>query len=410
VIDSAAVRKRYLYGTHRAVAPEETIARLAPLLPHMGITRVAHVTGLDCVGLPVVMVCRPNARGLSVAQGKGISAAAAEASGLMEAVEAFHAEHVRRPLLLASYSELSGVECVVDPYALPRTAASLFHPDRRLLWIEGRDLLNDEPVWLPYELVHGDYTLPFPTGTGYFTMSSNGLASGNHMLEAMSHAICEAVERDAGRLWDLWSVDRQQRSRIDLSTVDEPGCLQVIERFDRAAVDVAVWEMTSDIGIPAFFCIAVERREDPLRPLSTASGKGCHPDRAVALLRALTEAAQTRLTQIAGSRDDIARSSYEAAHRHDTFLQHRAYLQMQAPPKSFSACPSEARETFDEDVAWALDRLRHAGIARVVAVDLRHPELDIPVVRVVIPGLEGPAVISGLLPGTRACALNGAGT
>ena len=81
------VPKAFRRGTHRAVAPAETVARVRPFLAAMGITRVANVTGLDHVGIPVVMVCRPNSWSLAVSQGEGLDLAAAEASGLMEAIE-----------------------------------------------------------------------------------------------------------------------------------------------------------------------------------------------------------------------------------------------------------------------------------------------------------------------------------
>jgi ribosomal protein S12 methylthiotransferase accessory factor len=88
------VSKLFRHGTHRLLAPEETVARAGRFMPVMGITRIANVTGLDRIGIPVVMVCRPNARSLAVAQGKGLDLALAKASGLMEAVEAYHAEHI----------------------------------------------------------------------------------------------------------------------------------------------------------------------------------------------------------------------------------------------------------------------------------------------------------------------------
>ena len=81
------VPKAFRRGTHRAVAPAETVAPVRPFLAAMGITRVANVTGLDHVGIPVVMVCRPNSWSLAVSQGEGLDLAAAEASGLMEAIE-----------------------------------------------------------------------------------------------------------------------------------------------------------------------------------------------------------------------------------------------------------------------------------------------------------------------------------
>ncbi|KYF86628.1 hypothetical protein BE20_00300 [Sorangium cellulosum] len=98
--------KGYLAGTHRQVPPEETLRRVRRLMPVMGITRIANVTGLDNIGIPVVMVCRPNSRSLSVSQGKGLDLPTAQASGLMESVEAYHAERIDLPLKLASYEEL----------------------------------------------------------------------------------------------------------------------------------------------------------------------------------------------------------------------------------------------------------------------------------------------------------------
>ena len=67
-------------------------------MPTMGITRIANITGLDRLGIPVVMVCRPNSRSIAVSQGKGLTLDAAKASGLMESVETFHAESITRPL------------------------------------------------------------------------------------------------------------------------------------------------------------------------------------------------------------------------------------------------------------------------------------------------------------------------
>src|SRR5438105_3859247 len=79
-------------GTHRSQNLDETLRFVLRLAPIMGITRVANVTGLDPVGIPVVMVCRPNSRSVAVSQGKGIDLASARASGVMEAAELYHPE------------------------------------------------------------------------------------------------------------------------------------------------------------------------------------------------------------------------------------------------------------------------------------------------------------------------------
>lgn len=108
-------------GTHRSASLDDTLKRALRLAPVMGITRVANVTGLDSVGIPVVMVCRPNSRSVAVSQGKGIDLASARASGLMEAVELYHAETITLPLRLATYEELRYQHNVVEVDAFEQT-------------------------------------------------------------------------------------------------------------------------------------------------------------------------------------------------------------------------------------------------------------------------------------------------
>src|SRR5918994_4946982 len=113
-------RKGHRRGTHRMVEPRSTFERVPPMRVRMGITRVANVTGLDRIGLPVVMVCRPNSRSIAVSQGKGLDLDAARASGLMESVETYHAERIDLPLKLASLQSLQERHPTVDVDALPR--------------------------------------------------------------------------------------------------------------------------------------------------------------------------------------------------------------------------------------------------------------------------------------------------
>ena len=198
----AVAPKLRLDGTHRTVEPAATLERLQPVLPAIGVTRVGVITGLDVIGIPVVMICRPNGRSLSVSQGKGVDLPAAKASGIMEAAESWHAENVLLPLRLATYRELRAVARVVDVELLPRQSQSRFHPDLSILWIEGTDVLTAERIWVPYECVHLDFRSPGPQGSRCFLVTGTGLAAGNHQLEAVSHALCEVVERDALALWD----------------------------------------------------------------------------------------------------------------------------------------------------------------------------------------------------------------
>ena len=396
------VPKGFHNGTHRVRSPAETFAQVSRFMPLMGITRVANVTGLDTIGIPVVMVCRPNSRSVSVSQGKGLTLAAAKTSGLMESVEGYHAETITLPLKLASYEELRYTHDVVDVTRLPAIQGSAFHPNKRILWIEGYDLLSETNKWLPYEMVHTDYTVPPITGESCFPLTSNGLASGNHLLEAVAHGINEVIERDATTLWGFLSSEAQQQTRVDPATVDDPDCRYILDQLARADIGVLIWDTTSDVGLPSFQALIFEASDQRFRELYGMLGMGTHTTRQIALMRALTEAVQTRLTVISGSRDDIGREHYQHAQQVDLLNRIRAEARTQSAGKSFRDVPSYEHGTFNADIRSQLEHLRAVGIEEVVVIDLTKPEFRIPVVRVVIPGLESIEELAEYLPGARA--------
>ncbi|WDE08007.1 YcaO-like family protein [Thalassomonas viridans] len=412
--------KSYAKGTHRARSPEETLALMRPHMTAMGITRIANVTGLDEIGIPVVTVCRPNSRAVSVAQGKGPDLVSAKVSGLMEAIETYHGEHIDLPLRLASYREMKANHAVVDVGRLPKLSVSCFHQDLPILWVEGRDYSSGQSVYVPYEMVHCNYNLPLPTGSGAFMMSTNGLASGNHELEAVVHGLCELIERDATSLWQMRRHTRAANQApekkkgeekgdeapdpcmLNLASVDDPACLKVLSLFAQAGIAVAVWDTTSDLGIPSFYCTIINKEVSELRPLYPASGAGTHPCKAVALLRALTEAAQTRLTMISGSRDDVTVNEYN--HGQNIKFQQRilSWVSQEQKLRSYREIPSWSHETFVQDMQLLTDKLSARGLDQVITVDLSKSSFNIPVVRVIVPGLEGIQDVPGYVPGQRA--------
>lgn len=398
--------KGFRRGTHRAVDPLYTLERVRPFLPAMGITRIANVTGLDYIGIPVVMVCRPNSRSLSVSQGKGWDLASAKASGVMEAIEIFHAERIPNPLEFATVRELDWLATIAQIDRLPHNKNRRLDPETRLPWVEGLDLVTGRSTWVPYELVHTDYTHPRPPGSGCFLASTNGLASGNSRLEAIGHGICEVIERDSLALLSIDDPRLESISapRLDLDSVDDTACRDLIGKYAGAGIDVTVWDMTSDIGVASFFCRIDESADKWPKFCKRAEGAGCHPAREVALLRALSEAAQSRLTIISGARDDVVASHYAQTSCPEACDWPFPMPYETAPLRAFRDVPSYDGETFVEDINWLLARLDSVGIDQVLVVDLARPEFGIPVVRVVVPGLEGFSLAPGYSPGARSAA------
>ena len=398
-------RKWYRRGTHRIIAPAETLRRFAAHASELGITRLANVTALDYLGVPVFMAIRPNAQSLSVSQGKGVDEAAASASAFMEAVELEHAERVEWPSTLVSYAALKTRARVADPTRLARATPNRFQPDCEIPWSEGCDIANGERIWVPFELVHTNYTVPSRPGEGFFAPSSNGLASGNHQLEAICAGTCEAIERDATRLWRLRDDDDRATRRLTLGSIRDSDCRAVLDRLCDRGMAVSVWDITTDIGVACFICRLREAPGNTRSRLGAFWGSGCHVSRNVALVRALTEAVQSRLTCIAGSRDDISRKDYAEPPEQALFDLIRDAWEEKRPGRRFQDVPGAVHATVADDVEHLVRKLRLVGLNQVIVVDLTNPRFEIPVVRVIIPGLEADDQHSRRRPGRRARAL-----
>lgn len=397
-----ALSKTYRRGTHRSVEPGETLERFRPWLAPCGVTRVADITGLDSIGLPVAVAMRPGSRSNITFQGKGMEREAAKVSAIMEAFETFCAERSDGPLVWASAREMHEAgRSLIDWESLtPRKGARL-SPRTRILWFEGRRLADDAPCWMPFECVHANFTLPAPAGSGHCVASTNGLASGNDRREALVHGLCEVIERDAQILFALDPSGLDGR-RLDLASIDDPEAAAVLAQIMEKGFVTAVWDLTSDLGIASFKCHIMERQGGPgLMPLP-AEGHGCHPDRGVALLRAVLEAVQSRATIIAGSRDDVGPGLYARFDDMAELSRWRERLGSKETARVFGNVPHAAHDTVDDDLDHIVQRLHAVGLKDIAVADLQ-PDRRIPVsvVRVVVPGLEGPPGPE-VAPGLRA--------
>jgi len=378
--------KGFWDGTHRTRSPAQTLAAYGPRMGELGVTRLADVSGLDHLGVPVFTAMRPNSRSRAVFEGKGMDRDAARASALMEAIEGWHAERVELPLRHESLAALRRAgEPVLDIRRLALYPGAVLREEAPLLWVQGHELMSGAPCWVPFECVTTN-CVRSPQLPPTFGVTTNGLASGNHLLEAIVHALCELIERDACALWQLAGGAQRKDLQLELASVRDPAARGLIERLHDAGLEVAVWEATSDIAVPAFECQLFERPETmPVAPKGLHSGQGCHLDPAVALMRALTEAVQSRAGASAGGRDDVF--DYEPAVDLDEL---RVLQRALADPPPTRPFPHDARVTdsFEGDVAVIVEALACAGIEQAAVVDLTRPDVGVPVAKVVVPGLE----------------------
>jgi ribosomal protein S12 methylthiotransferase accessory factor len=374
----ASCKKTYLYETQRAVPLAETLARIEPKVPAAGITRVADITDLDRIGIPVFSCIRPTADdgAITVYNGKGATVEESRISGIMEGIERYSSEIHDRKVQLDTFEMLDGREPVVNPKDLILPADT--EPGHVLPWVEGWDIANDERVLVPAQAVFH----PLPRNfRQIFRTSTNGLASGNTKEEAIFHALCEVIERDA---WSLVEATRDTGPAV--AGIDDPMLAGMQKKFADAQVEVILRDITSDIGIPTMAAVA----DDVLLkdPTLLTIGIGTHTSARIAAMRALTEVAQSRLTQIHGAREDTTIAELRKKMGYERAKRINGYWFKDNGTVDYPSLRSFDSDDFAKDIQFAIDALKKQGLSRVIVIDLTREEIGIPVVRVIVPGLE----------------------
>ncbi|MDK4728869.1 YcaO-like family protein [Rhizobium phaseoli] len=386
------------------MSPRETLSRVEPFLARFGITRVARHTGLDDVGIPVWCAYTPNSRSIVIAQGKGLTDVDAKVSTVMEALERAVAgepfvDRVRGSAsgLRAMGHEIDRLDCLI---AIHKPELG---PDEETDWVAGIDLLTGEQIYIPFEAVVLDRTRD-----ARYWMSSDGLASGNNLEEAIFHGVLERIERDAHVLWQVGAEADRYAGCVDPCGFQERALNELAGKIEASGLALRLFDITSDIAIPCFTamlgpgdCVPDPRRRHGGRDIRLAEvtgGTGAHPSPVRAAIRAVTEAAQSRLTYISGARDDISPATFT---RSLPPLLRRAF---EAVPGSPRPAPEHRPGDLAQMLQHVLEALRTKGIGSVIAVRLSEDTLPFSVVKVVIPALENPEGERARQLGTRALA------
>jgi len=380
-----------LNSSLRAEPPEVTLARARAVAAQLGVTRVTEITRLDWAGVPVYASIRPDALpgSLCVNAGKGITPLEAQVGAYMEAIEYAFAEYGRSRLRVVRATPRDVLDGRERPDAIldfcPVMGAEIAL-DAEMACIEAEDVVTDERWLVPAELVF----LPTPAHIGprYFGSNSNGLASGNTLLEATVHALAEVIERD---LCSFQSVE--DRSALVEPESLPPPASEIARSLAPKGLELHVRSLKNEFGLP-FFAAAVAEPEG-FDPVFVSAGFGCHPARRIALVRAVCEAFQSRLSFIHGGRDDLTE-------RHARFegwpAKRRARYASRLLAK-FKGGRRRVRFERTDDHERELDNLEAAqrvmlaalarnGFRRVLRVRYTPADFPLQVVRVLVPGLE----------------------
>jgi ribosomal protein S12 methylthiotransferase accessory factor YcaO len=411
-------RKKWtVNGTSRIKPARETLEKVAPVSKNIGVTRLADITDMDVLRIPNYSAIVPGTEDyIWVYGGKGPTREHAMVSALMESIERYSSlpSGGPRKFVRSTYSEISKTHTVLHPDSVVEPVTFVYYNDMLTDWLPGYDLVSDEEIMVPASIALFRYTPPPPAVNPFAYFHTNGLASGNVMEEAVCHALCEVIERDAMSLADLRASaipfhilrtivhslnaagflassipaerfvdDPSIFPDVDISEIDFEPVEHLVDKFKRSGISLTIKDITSDIGIPTFNASSVEWITHDYGYL--AEGHGTHLDARIALLRAITEVSQTRAANIQGARDDLRKIKYGEHNTDDR----RAWQFMPSTRKiKFSSVQTFFNDDILVDIKLILSRLKSVGLNQVIIVDLTNPDIGIPVVRAIVPGLE----------------------
>jgi ribosomal protein S12 methylthiotransferase accessory factor len=423
----------------RIKSSEETLAELLQFCKKNIVTRISEITHLDKLRIPNYSAVLPGTEdSIWVYSGKGITNADAKASAIMEAVERYSSlNSPSKKIIRGSYTDLSGsYGKVLHPDEVVEFVNPEFDDKNSITdFVVGFDLLNNENVLVPAQIALSRFTPTAPAIQIFPYFHTNGLASGNVLEEAIYHALCEVIERDASSIADLcassipYSILEQIRESlskpesggyqinhipaaekfvddanifplVDFSETfkDSDIIRRLMKRFTEAGVNLLIKDITQkDIGVPTFVASSIEWVTHNYGYF--AKGYGTDINSKIALIRAITEVSQTRVVNIQGARDDLKKIQYKE--NDEIYKRKWAFMDMPFRSKDqkenrgkkknvikFHEIKTQNNNDILDDIKSILNRLKKTGHNRAIIVELTDPKVRIPVVRAIVPGLE----------------------
>jgi thioglycine synthase len=404
-------------GTSRIKPAQETLSHISQLSQKIGVTRLADITDMDILRIPNFSAVLPGTEDyIWVYSGKGATKVHAKASALMESIERYSSlpSGCQKNFITGNYQQLSKKFKVLHPQEVVEPLSFEYRNDMPMDFLPGFDLFTNEQIIVPAPLALFRYSPRPPVVNPFAFHHTNGLASGNVLEEAVCHSLCELIERDSVSLAQLRAsaipfhflrhISNSLRQKgypiveipfdrfiddstifpdVDISDVEFEPVKITAKKFARAGISLIIKDITSKIGVPTFNASSIEWISHDYGYL--AEGHGTHPDARIALLRAITEVSQTRAANIQGARDDLRKIKYSETNAEDK----RAWQFMSSKNRiKFSEVKTFLNEDILDDIKFILGRFKLVGLNRAIIINLTNPDIGIPVVRAIVPGLE----------------------
>jgi ribosomal protein S12 methylthiotransferase accessory factor len=365
------------------------------LLDNFAISRVAYLSGLDTIGLPVYSCSRVLSNTIAIHSGKGLTKSASRAGAILEAIEFEVGEPPRGEWKAGTGMQIPLEDRLPLEDCFP-TRSSIVNDFTLLAWEEMVNVQNGAPKLVPSDLI---WMVPRIKEQPmlYLQMGSNGLASGGTTEDAILSGLYEILERDAWTL-NQFLLDNCGVLPTRTPLIALPPRLETVVRLIEAVnIKLHLCDITNDYQVPVFSAILLDLSGNVA---GTFGGFGCHINAEVAAIRAITEAVQARSCYISGARDDLFRRQFLLMKRMDQFKLDEMFGQLE-----LGSPLSDYREMSFPDVRtelrYLLKMIRARGVSEVYVKEMgSYVDGAVHVVRVMSPQCE-PFRFDHWAPGLR---------
>lgn len=258
-----------------------------------------------------------------------------------------------------------------------------FDANEKMEWTPVYSMLEKKFKYLPSCFCYGQY--PVEDGDKVYAFPDpNGCAAGNTMEEAILQGFLELVERDAAAIW--W-YNRMRRPMVDLHSLNNPYLEEVMAYYDSIGRNLWVLDITTDLGIPTFVSVTSEKTKDyKTKKQKILYAFGAHVDAKIAIERSVIEANQLLPIVQADqylTEDKIFLDWLD----HKTLDDQNYLLPSDEPAKTLDDYPPLCEANIYESVKFCIDTVHKNGLETLV-LDMTQPDIGLPVVKVVVPGLR----------------------
>ncbi|WP_206922545.1 YcaO-like family protein [Alicyclobacillus suci] len=361
----------------RVVKMDETFERINSIRDLIGISRIANISGMDRLGVPNYSSYVPDNQSgqITVFGGKGTSALEAKIGAIMESVERVCATHDFNRVFFNKLKNIHKGIRVLDPRDLIIHDEAQFLLDKLLDWVLAWELQSGEAVLIPacaaYHLYRGEFKL--------FEDTSVGLASGNTYLEAILHGLLEVLERDSLSIAQISG----NAPLVNLNSLPKE-LMDFVENVTNRNIELQIRYLPNEYRVPAFYAIGIDKEVSNVRYIN--AGIAAHPNPTIAIRQAVLEVCHSRGVITTGAREDL--DQIDISVPYEEYLRSVLYMFIDDRIDFDSIGDFPVFDDLWDEFNETKRRLLTAGFFDLVFYDLTNPQYGVPVVRVIIPGME----------------------